>query len=247
MDLATLEVDKSLPTPAYLQLTAQIKHAIQTGELATGSALPSERELADNLGLSRMTVRRAIQELAEARYVEQRRGSGTYVLGRRLEQPVDRVQGFTDEAKVLGFKPGSVVLDLQKVIADEEVATALELEKGEKVLRISRLRTADDEPLALQVSHLAPAFLDLSIEQLKAMGSLYQTLKEQFGITPSGAEQVISARLPTPYEKTMLAISEAVPVLALERTTFIENRAPFEYVRSAYRSDRYRVLLELRA
>ena len=242
----TLGVNKTLPTPAYLQLTEQLKRAIRAGELPIGSALPSERTLAEHLGLSRMTVRRALEELAAGHLVEQRRGSGTYVLGRRLEQTVDRVQGFTGEAALLGFKPGSVLLEIEQVTAGEEVARSLHLGEADTVLRISRLRTADDEPLALQVSHLAPPYLDLSRDLLKAKGSLYETLREQFKVVPTGAKQAVSARLPLRREREMLAMSELTPVLALERTTFMDAR-PFEYVRSAYRSDRYRVLLELRA
>ena len=241
-----LDVNKTLPTPAYLQLTEQLKRAIRSGEFRAGRALPSERVLAEHLGLSRMTVRRALEELAAAHLVEQRRGSGTYVLGRRLEQTVDRVQGFTGEAALLGFKAGSVLLGIERTLAGEEIAHALALDEADTVLRISRLRTADDEPLALQVSHLAPPYLDLSRELLKAKGSLYETLQEQFNLVPTGAKQAISARMPLRQELDMLAISESTPVLALERTTFMDAQ-PFEYVRSAYRSDRYRLLLELRA
>ena len=110
-----------------------------------------------------------------------------------------------------------------------------------------RALLADDEPLALQVSHLAPDYLKLSPDLLKTSGSLYQTLEQQFGIVPSGAKQAVSACLPTRQEQVMLAISASVPVLALERTTFSLGRVPFEFVKSAYRSDRYRVLLELSA
>jgi GntR family transcriptional regulator len=245
VDPLHIDIDKSLPTPAYLQLTEQLKQAIQTRVLRAGSALPSERELATRLGLSRMTVRKALEELVATHYIEQRHGSGTYVLGKRLEQPVEQVQGFTDEARALGFKPGSVLLDVSKVQASSEVATALALNEGDTVLRISRLRTADDEPLALQLSHLIPDYAELSIDLLKTEGSLYQTLEAQFGVVPSGAKQAVSARLPTAHEQTILAIGEHLPILALTRTTFLQQGVPFEYVQSAYRSDRYRMLLEL--
>ena len=247
MDASVFSIDKSLPTPAYLQLSKKLKQAIQGGELMVGSALPSERDLAESLGLSRMTVRRALEELAEERYVEQRRGSGTYILERRLEHPIDRVQGFTGEANVLGFKPGSVLLEFKQISAQNEVARALQINSGDTVLKISRLRTADNEPLALQVSHLTPAFLGLSAELLKTRGSLYESLQEQFGMVLGGAKQAISARLPVRHEQAVLALAETTPVLALERTTFTQAEIPFEYVRSAYRSDRYKVLLELSA
>jgi GntR family transcriptional regulator len=247
MNLHELTVDKSLPMPAYLQLEQKLRRAIQQGELSSGSVLPPERELAETLGLSRMTVRRALEELANANYIESRRGSGTYVLPRRIEQPLDRVLGFTDEAQTLGFKPGSVLLEAKQIPAGKEVAEALSIREAETVLRISRLRTADDEPLAIQVSHLAPALRDVSTEHLKAKGSLYQTLQDLYHLTPSIARQSVSARLPTLREQELLAISETTPVLALERTTLDAQGSPFEFVKSAYRSDKYRLLLELRA
>jgi GntR family transcriptional regulator len=245
MNATSLVIDKSLPTPAYLQLSQQLKAAIQAGSLTAGSAIPSERDLAEALGLSRMTVRRALEELVSARYVEQRRGSGTYVTGRRLEQPVDRVLGFVDEARNLGFKPGSVLLSIRKQGAGTKVAGALGVSIDTPVLAISRLRTADDEPIALQTAHLIPLLSELSHELLKRTGSLYQTLNQQFGVRPHHARQIISARLPSKYEQTMLAIGETMPVLALERITLNIEGHPFEYVESAYRSDRYQMILEL--
>src|SRR5690606_1807113 len=119
-----LGIDKDLPTPAYLQLMEQLANAIDSGQLASGSALPSERGLASSLGLSRMTVRRAFEQLVEAGLVEQRQGSGTYVRGQALEQVIDRALGFTDEARNLGLAPGARMLSAETVAADEPVAAA---------------------------------------------------------------------------------------------------------------------------
>ncbi len=242
-----LHVDKTLPEPAYLQLRDALEHAIRRGDYPPGSALPSERELGESLGLSRMTVRRALEELVHANVIEQRRGSGTFVRGRRVEQPTDVLLGYTEEARLLGFRPGSVLFDARAMPADEAVASALRVEPGTPVLRINRLRTADDEPLAVQASHLPPPYDKLSIAELKRAASLYQALRSQFGVEPAGAEQSISARMPTEQEQEVLAIDAHTPVLALERTTFDAEGRPFEYVVSAYRSDRYRLLLRLRA
>ena len=242
-----LNIDKDRPTPAYLQLREQLVDAISSGALPAGSALPSERGLATSLGLSRMTVRRAFEQLVEAGLVEQRQGSGTYVRGQPLEQVIDRVLGFTDEARNLGLAPGSRMLSAGAVNADELVATALGLELGAPVLRITRLRTADGEPLALQEAHLASVHLDLSLDLLAQTGSLYRTLEQQFGITPARARQTISARLPSPHECRVLGIGRDIPVLALERTTSGADDRPFEFVRSAYRGDIYRMALDLRA
>ena len=242
-----IAVDKSQPTPAYLQLQERLRSAILAGEIVPGEALPSERELAESLGLSRMTVRRALGALVAQKLAERRQGSGTYVLPRRLEQTVDRVLGFADEAKLLGFEPGSRILETLTLPADPRVAEALKLALKAPVCRITRLRTADGAPLALQLAHLPPPYTSLSAEALAAGGSLYRTLAETFGLVPRHAKQTVSARMPTQRERELLELPRGIPVLALERTTFGTDPAPFEFVRSAYRGDKYQLGLELRA
>jgi GntR family transcriptional regulator len=247
-DLAQrLQIDKTLPTPAYLQLRDQLAGVIGEGRWPVGRALPSERDLAIALGLSRMTVRRAFGELEDDELVEPRHGSGTYVRPRRLEQTIDRVVGFTDEALHLGFSPGARLLEFGPVEADADVAAALRCPPGTPVLRVARLRTADGAPLALQHAYLRPSLAALDAAELERDGSLYRTLERRFGVVPQRARQTISARLPHRRERSLLAIGLHEPVLALERTTFDPDDVPFEFVRSAYRGDRYRVALDLRS
>ncbi len=246
MTLDGLEINRAAPTPAYLQLKEQLRHAIAHGSLQPGAALPSERNLAVSLGLSRMTVRRAYEELVAEERLEQRQGSGTYVRGKPFEQIIDRVLGFTDEAQGLGLDPGTRLLEVERLKADPEVAAALSLSVDEPVLRVRRLRTADGQPLALQEAYLPPRLLELSLPTLQRLGSLYRTLAEQFGVHPVRARQTVGARLPTGAESAALGIARSVPVLALERTSFDASGAAIEYVRSAYRGDRYRMALNLR-
>lgn len=247
MNLVRLQINKGLPTPAYLQLKSQLIYAIEDGDLPAGTALPSERELAEKVGLSRMTVRRAFEELVSDKLVEQRQGSGTYVLGKSLEQPVDRVLGFTDEVKNLGHEPGSLLLNAGLTKAEAHVADALGLTANSYVLKITRLRTADGAPLAVQSSHLVPGLSELSLAELESVGSLYRAIEAQFGVTPQRARQTVSARMPTRRESKLLELVTNVPVLAQERLTFGAGDKPFEYVESAYRGDRYRMALDLRA
>ncbi len=242
-----LAIDKAHPTPAYLQLRDKLRSAILGGNFAPGEALPSERELAEMLSLSRMTVRRALELLVEQKLAERRQGSGTYVLPRRLEQTVDRVLGFADEAKSLGFRAGSTLLETLLLPADAQVAAALKLGADTPVRRITRLRTADGAPLALQAAHLPPPYAALPAHALSASGSLYQALAEHFGLTARRARQTVSARPASVRERDLLGLPRGVPVLALERTTFGDDDAPFEFVRSAYRGDKYQLGLELRA
>ena len=240
-------IDKALPTPAYLQLRQALERAIENGSLRPGQALPSERELALRLRLSRMTVRRAFEELEGRGLLEQRQGSGTYVRAHPLEQVLDRVLGFTDEARGLGFRPGATLLEADRLPADREAAAALLVPPDTPLLRIVRLRAADDAPLAIQAAHLAPHVATLSLEELARTGSLYRALEAQFGIRPARARQSVGARLPTRRERELLQIDRDVPVLELERTTYADDGRPFEFVRSSYRGDGYRMVLHLRA
>jgi GntR family transcriptional regulator len=242
-----LRVDKKLPTPAYLQLKQQLQQAITAGTLRPGQALPSERELSDRLGLSRMTIRHAFESLVAEELVEQRQGSGTYVRSRALEQTIDRLAGYTDEIRHLGHEPGSRQLGVERRSAGREAGQALGVSPASELLVIRRLRMVDEEPVAIQVAHLAPQLAGLSLDRLEQLGSLYATLKQQFGVTPFRARQTISARLPTRQEMELLGITRDSPVLALERTSFASDGQPFEYVQSAYRGDSYRLALDLRA
>lgn len=212
-----------------------------------GTALPSERALAQALALSRMTIRKALEELVAVGLVEKRQGSGTYIRELPVEQTIDRLAGFSEEAAQLGFRPRSRFLDVSTHPADPNIATSLGVESGQSLLRITRLRLASDVPLALQVAHLGPILADLSIDRLRGVGSLYRTIEAQFGIQPSRARQKIASRLPTPCEQDLLEIGPQTPVLALERTTFDSEDRAFEFVRSAYRGDRYRMALDLRS
>lgn len=245
--IANLRIDKALPTPAYLQLREQLGRAIRVGDLSPGTALPSERELSEVLTLSRMTVRRAFEELKVEGLVEQRQGSGTFVRGGPVEQTIDRLQGFGEEASRLGLRPGSRVLEAGRHAVDEITASNLGVNTGERLLRITRLRTADDTPLALQIAHLAPHLGNLALERLEEHGSLYRLIASQYQLEPSRARQTIAARMPTKRERSVLDLEVGVPVLAMERTTFDGDGRPFEFVRSAYRGDRYRMALDLRA
>jgi GntR family transcriptional regulator len=240
-----LAVDKGAPTPAYLQLRARLAGAVADGRLAPGSALPSERDLAEGLGLARMTVRRAVEALVEEGLLERRHGSGTYVRGPALVQTFDHVQGFTDEARTLGFSPGTTLLEIREAPAGDEAAAALDLESGTPVLIVTRLRTAAEAPLAVQSAALPPRYAGLSLDLLRRKESLYATLAEQFGVAPHHARQTVTARLPSRSEQRRLQIGPHEPVLALERTTYAADGHVFEYVRSAYRGDRYRMALEL--
>lgn len=240
-----LVVDKATGVPAYLQLKRQLECAIREGRLAPGAALPSERALAASLELSRMTVRRSFEALAEAGIVEQRHGSGTFVRGLSLEQPLESLVSYSEAVRLAGFEPGSELITVEQVPASDAVARALRIEVGTQVLHLLRLRTADGEPLELQDVYLPPRFLDLSIVELTHKGSLYDTLDTQYGVRPLRSSQWVGARLATPRESRYLRLTRDVPVLSKERLTLGLDERPIEYVLGAVRSDRYRMLFQV--
>lgn len=241
------EFDPDAATPVYLQLQHFIEEAIRLGTLRGGEALPSERRLAEALSISRMTVRRAIDGLVEKSLVKRVLGSGTYVLPSRVHQPITRLQGFSEEAKALGFMPGSKIIEISYVAADSRVASALDIQVDDQVLRITRLRTANGIPLAIQVAHISPRLIRFPVEDFLACGSLYEVISKHYSTWPHHATQTVGARLPNTEEGRLLEITSSTPVLSLERITYDESGFPFEYVQSAYRGDRYQVWAELRA
>ncbi len=193
-----------------------------------------------------MTVRRAFNELIEEGILERRPGSGTFVKPRRVEQMVDRVPGFTDEAQNLGMKPMSVVLNVEREVSDADVSQHLGLNDA-KLFKLTRLRLTEQGPLAIQTAFLPPDYVDLSMDILNHTGSLYATLQQQFGVYPSRAKQRITARLPSRHEATLLQLGTGAPVLAMERLTSDQHGQAMEFVRSAYSGEQYEMLLELTA
>jgi len=240
-----LVVDRSSPTPAYLQLKNQLESLITSGRLARGAALPPERHLADLLGLSRMTVRRALEGLVQVGLVEPRRGAGNFVRSEGLDQQIERLASFSGELARAGYQVGSLVISFEQFPAGAVVARSLAVEPGTTILRLLRLRTLSGEPFELQDAYLPPRFLPLSIVDVTQSGSLYEALDGQFGVRPLRAVQTVGARLATQTEAKYLKLPRDVPVLSKQRVTYGLDERPMEFVLCAARSDKFRLVFEL--
>jgi GntR family transcriptional regulator len=241
-----LRIDPSLfdaasPTPLYLQLAELIRQQIAEGRIATGDALPSERELSDAAGISRVTVRKGLETLLREGRLSRRHGSGTFIAP-RIEQPAALLAGFSADMINRGLKPGSIWIERASGLPTPEEAMALSLSLDRKVHRFARVRTADDEPMAIERA-VVPAQLLPRPQEVGA--SLYQQL-EAHGVRPVRGLQRLQASLASAREAALLGVPAGAAILRIERRSFLADGTPVEFTRSAYRGDRYDFVTEVR-
>ena len=238
----TFPVDRSSPVPLYFQVAQHLEQAIAAGELAPGTRLENEIQLADQLGLSRPTMRRAIQYLVDRGLLVRKRGVGTQVVQSRVRRPLVLTSLFDDLDKS-GQRPRTDVLHFGLEPAGDAVAHALGLAEGVDVYHVQRLRFANDAPLALLRNHLPAANLDLDPEALRRQG-LYQYLRSA-GRQPKFADQTIGARAATTAEARLLDERKGAPLLTMTRTAYDETGRPLEYGTHVYRASVYSFELTL--
>ncbi|MER5630444.1 GntR family transcriptional regulator [Streptomyces nitrosporeus] len=245
-DLATLGlgVDRTSPVPLYHQLAQQLQAAIEQGRLAPGSLLGNELELAARLGLSRPTVRQAIQSLVDKGLMVRRRGVGTQVVHSRIRRPLE-LSSLYDDLDAADRRPETRVLRNTVEPASAEVAAALHVATGSEVHLVERLRYAHGEPMALLRNHLPPGLLDLGTVALEATG-LYRMMRAS-GLTLHSARQAVGARTATGEEAALLAEPAGAPLLTMERTTFDDGGRAVEFGSHVYRASRYAFEFQLLA
>ena len=229
-------VDRTSPVPLYYQLSQQLESAIEKGRLAPGSLLGNEIDMAGRLGLSRPTVRQAIQALVEKGLLVRRRGIGTQVVHSQVRRPLE-LSSLYDDLKAAGQRPATRVLRLERRAADPRVAAALGVAESTEVLLVERLRLTHSEPMAFLRNHLPVGVLRPDAAELERTG-LYRLLRSA-GITLHSARQAIGARSATAEEAELLAEEEGAPLLTMQRTAFDDTGRVVEYGSHLYRASRY--------
>ncbi|MBW3559788.1 MAG: GntR family transcriptional regulator [Proteobacteria bacterium] len=233
--------DRNDATPLYIQVANGIREIIRDGSLDVGGALPSERTLSELTGASRVTIRKAIHQLAEEGLLLRRHGSGTYVAP-RIEQHSGDLTSFSADAATRGEAPGSIWIVKALSAPTEEEAAILAAAPTTLVARLGRVRLADGQPLAIEHA-VVPAELLPGLDQIQ--DSLYAALAMK-GNRPFRGEQRLRASTATSVEAGLLSMEEGGEILRIERRTFLEDGRPVELTRSAYRGDRYTFVTELR-
>jgi GntR family transcriptional regulator len=212
--------------------------------LGVGQAIPSERQLSVDLGVSRLTVRAALDELVREGYLDRRRGSGTYVREPKIAQELT-MTSFSEDMQLRGMRPGSRTLSLETTLAGAYLGRCLHVSPSERILVAKRLRLADDETMAIETLHvpelLVPGLSRADFDET----SFYELLTGRYGIEIVGGTQTIEPTVTNEEESEALGVPLHSPAFQFERTTRAADGSIVEFVRSIYRGDRYRLVTEL--
>jgi DNA-binding GntR family transcriptional regulator len=233
---ASIAVDRLSPVPLYYQVAQQLEQRIESGELPPGTRLNNELVLADQLGVSRPTLRRAIEYLVDRGYLVRKRGLGTQVVHPKMRRPVE-LTSLYDDLALNGKDPRTSVLSLATLPATDAVAHALGIDEGAPVVALERLRYADGEPLAIMRNWIPPGRVELTAERLERAG-LYQLMRAA-GIRPHLASQTIGARAASAAEVRLLHAGKGEPMLTMQRTTYDDAGRSLEVADHLYRASLY--------
>jgi GntR family transcriptional regulator len=248
MRLNPSDIAKDSAVPLYLQIRNLLLQAIKQGELPPHRQAPSEREISELTGVSRMTVRQALQSLIGDGWLYTVPGKGTFVTdGPKIVQNLQRLSGLTQLLQSQGFNPTSRVIKIAVIPAGTREAEVFGILPGTPLLSLTRLRLANGIPVALESTHLVQArFPGLENSDL-GNASLYDILQTVYGVYPRRAIQMIEADKADEMTASLLEIALHEPVLTMERITYAAENQPVEYVLSWYRADRSRLRVELTA
>jgi len=239
-----MKSDRSAKTPLHQQIAAQLRHAIESEQLSPGHRLGNEIDLAGQFGVSRGTMRQAIQALVISGLLVRKRGTGTTVLPGGITRPL-HLTSMYDDLIDGGHRPITTVLDDRVIPAPPDVAEQLQLPPRAMVVHLRRLRALGGQPLAILENYLPADLLDLSTIDLTRTG-LYEALRS-VGVHPKVARQRIGARTTTHEESELLALEAESPVLTMERLTHSITARRVEWAQHIYRPDHYTFTVTLTA
>jgi len=238
-----LNIDFESKIPLYYQLKEQIKQSILSGRYKEGDLIPSEREFSDSYDLSSTTIRRALNDLVQERFLERKAGKGTFVKRKKVKRDLRKVLGFTKNMTEMGLAPSTKVLSKKVVPANAFARERLELEKGAKVVRLERLRLADDVPMMLETRYIRTDLCP-GIEQEELASSLWHVFEEKYGLKPNRHIQAMMIVTVAGHAASLLTLNDNSLVFLIKGITYVEDNIPIECEESLYRSDKYELTFE---
>jgi len=241
-----IKIDRQAKVPLYHQISENLRTLIESGALQPGETVPSEWELGDLYGVSRLTVRRALDELSREGWLTRRHGVGTFVAAPTMAQIVPSKLSFSQKMRQIGRTPGSRWVSVKVIPAMDEVAAHLGLEVHARVTELVRVRLTDDEPIMLETAYLSQArFPDLSEANL-GYGSLYEFLSERYQVLIVAVDQTLEPVLLTAQEALLLDAEPGAPALLSELVAFTKDNTPIEYSWSVTRGDKCKFYFRFR-
>ena len=238
-------LERKTGVPLYLQVKEHLLEKIDAGVWPDDTLIPTESELCEEYGVSKITVREAIKILVKDGRLSRKPGKGTFVTKPKIEQKLNRFFSFTKWALQNGLQPASRILRVETVAADRHIAKHLGIEEGEQVVRIERLRLGNSEPLTLEIiwvpCRICP---DLHLHDLANI-PLNDILQNEYGIILTRAIESIEAQTADEFVARLLGIEKDVVLLHVEHTAFTKNNQIVYFVTTSYRGDRVKFSIEL--
>jgi GntR family transcriptional regulator len=239
-------IDKSISIPYYYQLKLILEDYLVSEHPGPDEPFPTEESLSALFGISRPTVRQAINELVVEGRLTRTKGKGTFLSKPKINQEFTlRIENYLDEMRQKGMTPKTDVLKCVIVSADARVANALRMAIGDEVIELHRLRYANDEPIIIVVTFLpyrkCPEMMNVDYVN----NSLYNTLAKKYGYEVERIERSMEGMLPNDHEAAILKIEKCSPLIYFESIAYLKDNTPIEYSRAKYRGDRSRFFFKL--
>jgi GntR family transcriptional regulator len=243
--MSRVKVDRDSPIPLYAQVESILAAGIADGTFAPGSQLPNEDELIERYAVSRTTIRQTIQNLMRRGLMEIRRGKGTFVLQPKITQELTELSGFVEDMQSLGRQASARVIDKQIVPASESVARQLAITEGTPVVRIQRVRLADNAPLSFDETYLPRAIGERILENDLETEPIFSLLEQKYDTPLAEAEYRLEAISADRTVGEALGIAQGSPIFLIERTSYTTDHMPIDYEKLCYRGDQIRFVTRL--
>ena len=230
-------------SPVYIQIHNELRENIEAGKWQIGEKIPAVRELAAQFGVSRMTLRQAIQTLVDDGILERRVGAGTYVANRKVQEKMAGVRSFTELMHALGKEPSSKTISYHLTFPSQNETETLQLKPNERVLRMERIRYGNDVPICYEAATI-PANLIEGFTKEEITTSFFKALADKAHLYPGHATQAVSAISATERIAEYLGIRRGDALLRMNQVSYLQDGRPFECVHSQYVGIPFEFILE---
>jgi GntR family transcriptional regulator len=239
-------ISKDSPIPLYFQLKELLRQEVESGRWQPGQQIPSEPELCEAFGISRTVVRQALRELEYQGLLYREQGKGTFVAQPKIsESLMQDLSGFYEDTVAKGLTPATQVLRQEVQPAHKKIADYLQIEAGDKVIVIERLRSVGSEPIVLVTTYLPYDICPDLIDEDLSTQSLYALLEGKYGLQLSHGRRMIEAVAANQYEAQHLGVQEGAPLILLDSVSYLKDGRPIEHFHAVHRGDRSRFEVEV--